>query len=156
MNECRSGNACYCAGGQPTTSGSIALSLESPYNTCTDFAAESSYHIEFLRYVPPPTVSNHGAKNINASRYSSPKALNLSTLPSSALYDSAEVNIVLKDEISERYVHASRLSVVVIVRHGRVERRLRTSKKTFKHVRKCVPVHISALLIYAVNICHAM
>src|SRR5438876_10344952 len=116
MNECRSGNACHCAGGRPTTSGSIALSLESPYNTCTDFAAESSYQIECLRYVPSPTISNHGAKNINASRYSSPNALISSILPSSALYDSADVNIVLKDEISERYARASRLWVVVVVR----------------------------------------
>src|SRR5579859_3347962 len=139
MSECRRGNACHCAGGRPTTSGSIALILESPYNTCTDFPAESSYQREASRYVPPPTVSNHGAKNINASRYSPPNALILSTLPSSALYDSADVNIVLKDEISERYARASRLSVGVVVRLRRVERRLHTSKKTFTHVRKCVP-----------------
>src|SRR5579859_1723872 len=156
MSEYRRKNACNCAGGPPTTSGSIALSLESSSSTCTDFAAESSYQIQFLRYVPPPTVSNHGAKNINASRYSSPNAIILSTLPSSALYDSANVNIILKDEISERYVWASCLSVVVVVWLRRVERRLRTSKKTFTHVRKCVPIHISALLIYTINICRAM
>src|SRR5579859_5948128 len=107
MSKCRRGNACHCAAGRPTTSGSIALSLESSYNTCTDFAAESSYQREASRYVPPPTVSNHGAKNINASRYSSPNALILSTLPSSTLYDSADVNIILKDEILERYARGA-------------------------------------------------
>src|SRR5579859_4503817 len=74
MSECRRGNACHLAGGRPTTSGSIALILESPYNTCTDFAAESSYQREASRYVPPPTISNQGAKNMNALKYSSPKA----------------------------------------------------------------------------------
>src|SRR5579859_6360999 len=139
MSECRRGNTCHCAGGRLTTLGSIALSLESLYNTCTDFAAESSYQREASRYVPPPTISNQGAKNMNALKYSSPKACISFTLPSSALYDSADVNIVLKDEISERYARASRLSVVVVVRLRRVERRLHTSKKTFTHVRKCVP-----------------
>src|SRR5579859_5270089 len=46
MSECRRGNTSHCAGGRPTTSGSIASSLESSYNTCADFAAESSYQIE--------------------------------------------------------------------------------------------------------------
>src|SRR5579859_3740896 len=40
-------------------------------------------------------------------------------------------------QISERYARASRLSMVVVVRRRRVERRPRTSKKIFKHVRKC-------------------
>ena len=59
-------------------------------------------------------------------------------------------------QISERYVRASCLSTVIVVLRRRGERRPRTPKKIFKHVRKCVPVRISALLIYAVNICHAM
>src|SRR5436190_1131999 len=69
MNECRSGNVCHLADGRPTTSGSIKLSCESPNNTCTDFAAESSYQREFCRYVPPPTLSSYGAKNMNALKY---------------------------------------------------------------------------------------
>src|SRR5579859_522900 len=121
MSKCQRGSTCHCAGGRPTTSGSIALILESPYNMCTDFPAECSYQREASQYVPPPTVCNRGAESINASRYSSPNALILSTLPSSALYDSADVNIVLKDEISERYARASCLSVVIVVRLRRVE-----------------------------------
>src|SRR5579859_2196238 len=82
MSECRRGNACHFAGGLPTTSGSIALSLESSYTTCTDFAAESSYQREASRYVPPPTISNRGAKNMNALKYSSPNACISFTIPS--------------------------------------------------------------------------
>ena len=146
MNEYRSGNVCHLAGGRPTTFGSIKLSCESPNNTCTDFAAESSYQREFCRYVPPPTLSSHGAKNMNALKYSSPKACISLTLRSRASYDSADDSIVLNEEISVRYARASCLSAVVVVRRRKVDRRVRTSKKIFKQFLKCVPDRISALL----------